>query len=309
MTRHGKQKLAIPFFPFIFVGLAAGSPDSRLLSLVPPSAQMVAGISAPSQPGQPDNFVLMTHNNSVDLEDFFAITGGDGTQIVHQIVFVAMSDNKDQLSEHSLLADGQFDQQKLFKSATGGGATETHYRQIPVLEIQPFARERRVFNDVRWLAVLDSNVLLFGTVAIMRLELDRHLDGSSTDATLSRNLAHLRSKDETWCVLSAPTPNDEIQRALATLNPQLAELAQSGEAFEFGIHYGRRVEFEYEVTAPSAAASHAALSPLIEPPTESVERASLLPALNITGEANAFHGVVEVSTSRYKEWLSGIRHE
>ncbi len=37
---------------------------------------------------------------------------------------------------------------------------------------------------------------------------------------------------------------------LAKLNPELADLAQNGNDLEFGLYYGRRIEFEYEVPSP-----------------------------------------------------------
>jgi hypothetical protein len=309
MTRFLEhKKLSILFFPFILVGIAAAaSPDPRLLSLVPPGAQLVAGIGAPSTQGQPDNFVLMTHNNTVDLEDFYALTGADDSRTIHQIVFVAMADNQGLLSEHSLVASGHFDQPRLFKSATESGAAVTSYRRIPVLEIHPFPRERAVFNDLRWLAVLDSNVLVFGSIVSVRLELDRYIERSQTDASMLRRLARLRSKDQTWCVLSEPTRNDEIYRALAALNPQLAELARSGEAFEFGMHYGSRVEFEYEVTMAATQNNHFDTASHLPSSAELEKGVSLLPAPNVVGDADTVHDVIEVSVSRYKEWLAQIR--
>jgi hypothetical protein len=65
MTRfHGHKEFPMLFIPLIFAGMAsAASPDPRLLSLVPPGAQIVAGVSAPVQQGQPDNFVLITHKH------------------------------------------------------------------------------------------------------------------------------------------------------------------------------------------------------------------------------------------------------
>ena len=304
---HGKE-LLILFLSFIFVGIAAAeSPDPRLLTLVPPGAQLVAGISATSMQAQPDNFVLVTHNNAVDLEDFYALTGADDSRTIDQMVFVAIIDNQGLLGEHSLLVSGHFDQPRLFKSATEGGAAMTSYRRIPILEIQPFPRERAVFNDPRWLAVLDSNVLVFGSIASTRLELDRYLARSQTEVPLRRQLARLHSKDQTWCVLSAPTLNDEIYRALASLNPELAEFVRSGDAFAFSMHYGRRVEFEYEVTtAPTqnnhfGTASHLASSP------EFAKGVSLLPTPNMVRDADTLHDVVEVSLSRYKEWLAQLK--
>ena len=316
MTRfYGRKGLPTMFFPFILGGItAAASPDPRLLSLVPPGAQLVAGISAPSIQGQPDNFVLMTHNNTVDMEDFFALTGADDERTIHQIVFVSATSTDGQLNEHSLLVSGHFDQLHVFKSAAEGGAAVTDYRSVPILVIQPLARERGTLHDVRWLAILDSHVLVFGTISSTRLELDRYLEHSRTDEALLRRLAHLRSKDQTWCVLSAPVRNlslptwgQEIHAVLAKLNPELADLAQSGDELDFGLYYGRRVEFEYELTSASTAVRRVRPDSLRQSPVELAESASLLPALDKAGDANSRHTVIVVSTSRYNTWLAEIR--
>lgn len=312
---HGHKKATIPIVPFIFIGIAAAaSPDTRLLSLVPPGAPLVAGISAPSIQGQPDNFVLMTHNNTVDMEDFFSLTGADDTRTVHQIVFVSVTNSDGQLGEHSLLASGHFDRLRVFKSAADGGATVTNYRSIPILVIQPLARERGTFNHVRWLAILDSSVLVLGTISSTRLELDRYLEHSQTEETLHRRLARLRSKDQTWCVLSPtvgtlspPGWDPGIPRVLAMLNPELAELVQSGNELEFGLYYGRRVEFEYDGAFASTAASRVGPDSFRQSPVDPTESASLLPALDRAGYADTRHGVIVVSMSRYNTWLAGIR--
>lgn len=315
MTRfHQQKRFSILLFLFILGGMASASPDPKLVSLVPPGAQLVAGISAPSNQGQPDNFVLITHNNTVDMEDFFALTGADDTRTIHQIVYVSLANHDGQLKEHTLLVSGHFDQLRIFKSAAGGGAVVTQYRSIPILAIQPLARERDTFNDVRWLTILDSSVLVFGTISSARLELDRYLEHSRTDETLLRRLARLRSKDQTWCVLS-PTAgtlsphalDPEIRRVLALLNPELAELAQSGNGLEFGLYYGRRVEFEYETAIASTAASRVASDSVGQSPVETAKGASLLPALDTAMDTNTRHRVIAVSMSRYNTWLSEIR--
>jgi hypothetical protein len=170
------------------------------------------------------------------------------------------------------------------------------------------------FNDVRWLAVLDSNVLVFGSVASTRLELDRYLAHNQPDESLLRRLAHLRSKDQTWCLLSAsirtlssPARDQEIHRLLAELNPELAELAQSGNELEFGLYYGRRVELDYEVTFVSTAFGRDGTDSLRQTPAELTMRGTLLPMLNAARDANTLHGVIQISMSHYKEWLAGIR--
>jgi hypothetical protein len=314
---HGYKKRAILLFPFILAGIAAAaSPDPRLLSLVPPDAQLVAGISPPAIQDQPDHFFLMTRNNGIDLEDFFALTGADSSRNIQQIVFVAVASNDGRSDEHSLLVSGRFDQPHVFQSAIHDGASATSYRRIPVLEIQPFARERGLFKDVRWLAVLNSSVAVFGDIASTQVEVDRYLARTPIDESLFRRLAHLRSKDQTWFVSSAavgtlasPAWDQEIRRVLARLNPELAELVQSSEAFEFGIRYGRRVEFEYEVTLPLSSARLVGTDLTGQPAVETAGRESLLPPLNTAREANRRHGVIEISMSRYKAWLERIRRE
>jgi hypothetical protein len=129
---------------------------------------------------------------------------------------------------------------------------------------------------------------------------------SQTDASLLRQLAHLRSKDETWCVLSAPLRNGEINRALAAVNPELAELARSGDTFEFGLHYGRGVEFEYDATVASTEASRPGLDSHRQAPVEPASSASLIPVLKTAVDAHTLHNIIEVSMSRYKAWLAEI---
>jgi hypothetical protein len=286
---------------------SAAARDLKLIALVPPGAQVVAGINALPQQGQPDNFLLITHDNIVDLQDFFALSGADSSRIFRQVVFVAIANSGGLLSEHSLLVSGHFDQPHIYKSAVEGGETVTYYRGIPVLVVQPFKREQGAFNDVRWLAVLDSNVLVFGTISTLRRELDRYIARSPADSQLLNRLDRLRAKDQTWCLLSPATRNAEISGLLATLDPKLANIVQSGGSLELGIHYGRRVEFEYEVTVGSTVPGHDILRSPIHSPVLSDNRASLLPALNIIGDDNAARGVIEVSISRYRAWLAEVR--
>jgi len=291
---------------FVVPVSSAASTDPKLIALVPPGAQIVAGINASPQQGQPDNFVLITHDNIIDLQDLFALSGADVSRIFQQVVFVAIANSAGLLSEHSLLVSGHFDQPHIYKSAVEGGATCTYYRGIRVLVIQPLTREQGTFNDVRWLAVLDSNVLAFGTIATVQRELDRYTARSPADSTLLNRLAHLRGNDQTWCMLSAPDRNDEVIGLLATLDPKLANIVQSGGSLELGIHFGRRVEFDYEVTDDSTVPGLDTLRSHIDSTTRSENRASWVPALNIIGDDNATRGVVEVSMPRYRAWLAEV---
>ena len=143
--------------PFLFytVGVtvsSALSPDPRLLSLILPGSQIVAGMHAQSHDRQPASFLLITHANSVDLQDFFAITGSDAFRVIHQVVFTTSAGHDGNPPEHSLLVSGNFDQIRIFRSAIADSPT-SQYREIAVMLVPPLERERSVFKEKRLLAV------------------------------------------------------------------------------------------------------------------------------------------------------------
>jgi hypothetical protein len=283
---------------------SATTMDQKLLSLVPPGAQVVAGMSATSRRDTPGSFLLVTHSNTVDLQDFFALIGADGSHIVRQIVFVAIADNEGRLNEHSLLASGHFDQSRIYRSATDNGAELATYRGIPILSIKPFARERGDLDDVRSLAVLNSDVLLFGTIASVHQELDRHLTRSSTDPSIVQRLSRLQSKDETWCLVAAPVHSEEIRNVLGSLDPALGTMIDSGDAFQFGIHYAKQVEFEYEIATASTAATRSISDSLTRSLAGPAKGSSLLDGHDLPVEDNTVRGVIKVSMGRYNAWIA-----
>jgi len=282
------------------------SADQKLLSLVPPDAQIVAGMDSPPPKGQAGSFVLITHNNTIDLQDFLALSGVDSSRSVRHAIFVASDNDMGHLYDHSLLTIGHFDQARIYKSAEEGGAIATNYRGVAVLEIQPFARERGSFDEVRWLAILDSDILLFGSISSVREELDRYVAGSSADPDLTAKLARLRRDDETWCVMSVPAKNPEIQQALAGLDPALTKLVEAADSFQFGIRYRKQVEFEYEVTKAGATDSR----PVSGMPTQAGEAPqrgySLLSSPAVNGDNNAMHGVIKLPVDRFTAWLREV---
>lgn len=284
--------------------VSAVTPDSRLLSLVPPSAQLVAGMSASSTGSQPGIFLLITHNNSIDLDDFIALTGVDTTRVVEQVI-MATEDGHGDLTEHSLLASGHFDQALIRRSVSG--ASVTHYREIQVLVVQPFARERASFNDVRWLAMIDSDVTLFGTIAMVKQELDRYLSGSAADPFLVQRLTRLRRDDDTWCVLARHVCSDKIGAVLELLDAKLADSLQVGDTFEFGIHYGRRVEFEYEFDTSRRVGADAVSRSLVQPLAgRDVTDSSQFSASTVSQSDRVVHGALKVSRARYDAWLEEV---
>jgi len=301
----GINSVLAVLFPFFADAMSmTSSPNQKLLSLVPPGAQVVAGISAPSRRDQPSNFLLITHDNNLDLTDFYTLSGADSSRSIHQIILVAMV-GMSGLDEHSILVSGHFDQPLIYRSAVNGGADITRYRGIPVLVVQPFARERANFNSVRWLAVLDADVLLFGTVSSVQQQLDRYLAGGAADASLLRRLTHLRHDNQTWCVLSAPAENAEVQAAFAVLDPKLATLIQDADAFQFGIRYSRQVEFEYEVTAASITSARSISGAFAQSLAGGIHGLSMFSPPELNGD-NTARGVIKLSIRRYNAWLAEL---
>jgi hypothetical protein len=284
--------------------LAAAPPDPRLLSLVPPGTQVVAGVSNRTPAGHPLSFLLMSRNNLVDRSDFISLAGVDSSMIIHQMIFAAGGGDPSRSGEHSALMSGHFDQARIFKAAVDNGATVTEFRGFRVLVQQPFERERGTFKDVRWLAVIDSSVALFGTRFSVQQELERYLAGSTVDPSLMQKLARLRSDDATWSVLGVFKCNDVIEHAFGSLDPNLANLIHDGKSFQFGVRYGKKVEVEYEVTVPSSASAQAVPNSSMQSLVAGSRKGfSQLPNLDLTEDRAYVRGVVKVPVTRYAAWL------
>jgi hypothetical protein len=218
---------------------------------------------------------------------------------------VAAADSTGQLSEHSLLASGNFDGDRIYRSAMDSGSSTTGYRGVSVLVVQPFARERSDFSEVRWLAIPEPSVLLFGSIGSVQQELDRYLNRSSVDPRLEARLSRLRRDDETWCVLSL-TWTQEIRDVLAVIDPKLAAGLKDGDAFQFGIHYGRRVEFEYEITTNSSAATRSISDLLTQSLVGPEKGLALLPPIDLSTDNSTVRGLIKVSMTRYNAWLAEV---
>jgi hypothetical protein len=242
----------------------------------------------------------------MDLNDFIALSGVDDSRVMEQVIMIA-SEGGGALAEHSLLVSGHFDQGLIYRSAygSGAGAKPTQYRGIRVMVVQPFARERDTFKDVRWLAVIDSKLALFGTTASIQQELDRHLDHSVADPALERKLAHLRRDDATWCVVTLPGDHSEIRAIFQILDARLAELLRVGDTIQFGVHYGRQVEFEYEVGMVSGRDAEA-IQRSHEPSVTGMKGSFLLPVAELTKVDGGVRGVLKLSKDRYEAWKAEV---
>ena len=287
---------------FLAVSVAkAGQSDQRLLQLVPPGANVVGAMSASAHPGQPDSFFLLTHGNSLDLEDFLALTGVDDSRRIHQVLFVSGGSGPTDQAEHSLLVSGQFDEHRIFKAALENGASKREWRGLGVLLVPPFAREKGMVPQSRWLVVLAATMAILGTETSVREELNRAFAGSAPDASLIQKRSHLRPDDDAWCMVKALPIKGEIRRSLYAIDPTLPGLLHDGDGFEFGFRYGARVEFEYEITTADNSTdsiSYAIARSLLGKGKASV----VVPRHSGGGHIHR----LKVSKARYEAWLTEV---
>ena len=151
-----------------FLSCMASPSNSKLLWLVPPGAQIVAGFENYHEENHHGQLLLTTRNNRLDLADWQAISGVDHKRAVEEVIEVAASSVGGELPEHLLLVAGRFDRDAIFRSLRLNGARETEYNGATVILVEPFAREKGLMVGTRWLVFLGDQLAMFGTPAMVR---------------------------------------------------------------------------------------------------------------------------------------------
>ncbi|HEY2471000.1 MAG TPA: hypothetical protein VGI45_24610 [Terracidiphilus sp.] len=275
--------------------------DLRLIRLVPTQTQLVAGTHGALPSRHFASFLVISRNNRTDLDDFFALTGGDTSRTIGQMLFVAASGQNGTVSEHSLLVSGHFNQEAITRFVENSRRRTEVYRDLPVLVVSPFTREVGTFREVRWLVVLNSQILIFGSPVLVREELDRWIANSPPDSILLDRLARLDPNDDAWCLLPAPSPTGVVQSLFEKLDSRLGTVARRGEPMEYGIHFGRRVE----ITASSDSPLQSALDWPSGMGADQITGGSFFfSPSDGTGAANTGRVVVKVSQRKYKDWIA-----
>jgi hypothetical protein len=280
------------------IGSASALPagqDPRLLALVPPGAEIVAGFTV----GLPVSHLVVTRNNATDLQDLESFAGVDPTRTIAAVILIAASGSGAFLSDHSLVASGRFDAKHIFKAAKENGATESEYLGVPVLIIPPLARDKGVSEDVRWFAVIDSQIAVFGTIPMVREELSRSLARSQPDSSLTRDLSRLRSHDQSWCVLSSALHTTEVTRRwLAMLDPARGQADFVHDRVIMGIHFGKQIEIEFEAVSDS--------QPQTRPQASQTSEPDMAPVAShfVSNSDTTVHKVIRLSKKQYEQWTA-----
>jgi hypothetical protein len=124
---------------------------------------------------------------------------------------------------------------------------------------------------------------------------------SEADPLLLLKVSRLRPDNATWSVLGTFEVENQLEQVFTSLDPVLANLIHDRKSFQFGVHYGKKVELEYDVIVPSAAPAKS----ISNFPGESLvatngNGSSLLPRQDSAG----VHGVVKITIAQYKAWLA-----
>lgn len=241
--------LLIAAFP---IGGFASPAQSKLLRLIPREAQIVAGIEDPRNPDTRGHLLLVTVNNTFDFDDCQSLTGVDTHRGIDETIWLAASSPQGELNEHLLLVAGRFDREHIFQAAEGNGAASGFYRGLEVLLVKPFAREQVQVHDMRWLAILDGQTVVFGTPWLVKKALDRYVGHEPADPLVVERLERLHPQVNSWNVLVMPHEVFSKHAALGQSQPPWIDLlgkdmVDGADELTLGIRFGSTARVDFVV--------------------------------------------------------------
>jgi hypothetical protein len=229
--------------------LFAAPLNSKLLSLVPPGAEIVAGFENHPSGHKPGRLILATANDRIDLDDWQALAGVDSKRIIDEVIEVAASSLVARLTEHLLLVGGRFDKERIFRAAELNGAEKSECEGQMVLIIQPFAREQKVMKDTRWLAILNGRIAMLGTPLMVQRALHRYTTHADIDMPLMERLSQLHQDVTSWNVL-VPSSKSEKGLIVTRQDSALTRLIEGAEVLMVGTSFGPRIRVDFSLNAP-----------------------------------------------------------
>jgi hypothetical protein len=307
--------LSVVALASIFAGSGYGSPlSSRLLPLVPPGAEIVAGFENRPSPDAHGRLLLTTHNNRLDLEDFQSLTGVDSKRVFEEVIEVAASPTGEFLSEHMLLVAGRFDRERIFGSMQLNGARNMNFLGERVLIVDPLSRERGDMLDTRWFLILDNRTAIFGTPWLVEKAVRRNAQHAVADAVLEGRLSLLRRDVTSWNILvgsGSRQKNIKFRQAYT----EWAQLQEDADVLMVAARFGSKVRVDFWIHAegdrrPDFFAEKAGffsealmngLNASARSPQEAQRRLQ-----DFSVESNRVKGSMELSNSEFSQWCDHI---
>jgi hypothetical protein len=247
------RKLLCSFaFTTFLAGSGFASPlNSKLLPLVPPGAEIVAGFENHPDAYRHGQLVLSTHSDRLDLDDWQALTGVDAKRSFEEVIEVAASvPGRGMLSEHMVLVAGHFDKDRIFRAAEVNGSQRADCDGQTVMLIEPFAREKDEMQSTRWMTILDNRIGMLGTPFLVQSALQRYLANADIDMPLRERLSQLRRDDTSWNVL-VWSPRVLTNYTVALSTSAWGRLLEDAEVLMVGARFGPRVRVDFSLHAGS----------------------------------------------------------
>ncbi|QNI32720.1 hypothetical protein H7849_01510 [Alloacidobacterium dinghuense] len=284
--------------------------DSNLLPLVPAGAQIVAGIEDPHNPGSKGRLLLVTHNNNLDFYDWVSLVGVDAHREVDEVIEVAASSSREELTEHLLLVAGRFDREYIFRAAARNGLATSEYEGEKVLLVKPFAREQQEMLDTRWMAILNDRIAIFGTPWLVKKALERNAAHASADTLLLNRLAQLPPDVNSWNVLVMSSPMLARHIAAEQLHAPWAHILDGANDLTVGIHYGPKARVDFALRTDNNPQSAYLASVLAQPHLLQISLSQTFrpQIVSLSSEQRRVQGSITLPGKQFDAWLARVYH-
>jgi hypothetical protein len=302
-------------FAALLAGTGSASPrSSRLLPLVPPGAEIVAGFEDHPGPNSHGRLLLTTRNNRLDLDDWQSLAGVDDKRVFDEVIEVAAAPDGGALSEHMLLVAGRFDRARIFRSLEENGAASVKFQGETILLIKPLTRERGDMLDLRWLVILDNSTCVFGTPWLVQKALRRYADHAAPDSILEERLALLRPDVTSWNVLVPPRTTAN-KLSFSQSYSAWGQLQEDADVLMVAVRFGSKTRVDFSIHAdaghgPEFFARKARIftdavgtgaSPDATSPQEAQRRLQ-----RFSLEPDRVQGSVELSSGQFAAWCDHL---
>ena len=285
----------------------ASPAGSRLLSLVIPDAEIVSGVGDMQSRNPRARVLLSTLGTGLDLDDLLALAGVDPNRQFDEIVEVAASSPGRELGEHMVIAEGRFDQLRIFGAAKRNGAQVASYAGDYLLIVKPFEREKARMHSVRLLIILDNRTAILGTPWIALRTLRRHAAKAPPDPVWSGRIARLKPDVNSWSIVANSTVARRHIRA-KLVRTHWAQMIMGANELTLGIHYSKRARIDFVVGTGDKEIAASLASSLIKDKTQLFDTAARVPSqlMDVSTRESWIEGSFLVPEEQVKSFLDEV---
>jgi len=209
------------------------------IRLIPPDAPVIAGLHRVSQDQARSALWLATRNNLDDLNRLVAMTGSDPDRRFDYVIVADWPSSTDTLGSHLLVAQGRFEMASIL--STIAHPKKLTYNGVTVLTVAAPAASQQT---VRWLAIPERDIAIFGTPAGVQAALDRYRSGAAPDPGVKERLRNAHDRNQAWSSVKLAPPSRaqpvNLRAGADNLSPCLNQLGE----VDLGIQVGKTVSID-----------------------------------------------------------------